>query len=170
MLSVRKTRAEPGGDETIQSVTEMAKAPEELTQEFELSFDYTRSTGPVVGHFLTELRERRIVGVRGSDGRVFAPPPEYHPETAEALQEFVPLGEKGVVQTWCWVREPMSNHLLQKPFAWAMILLEGADVPMLHMVDAGEESRMKTGMEVRVRWAEQTQGHISDIACFEPCV
>src|SRR5262249_46605421 len=26
-----------------------------------------------------------------------------------------------------------------------------------------------TGMRVRARWAARTTGHISDIACFEPC-
>ncbi len=150
-------------------MSETGKELEQLSQEFELSFDYTRSTGPVIGHFLTELRERRITGVRGSDGRVFTPPPEYHPETAEALTEFVPVGEEGVVQSWCWVKKPLANHLLQKPFAWALILLEGADVPMVHMVDAVEEANMKTGMKVRARWAAEPQGHISDIACFEPC-
>lgn len=151
------------------SENETPRELEELRQEFELSFDYTRSTGPVVGRFLTGLRERRIVGVRGGDGKVFAPPPEYHPETFEALTEFVPLDGTGAVQTWCWVKKPLANHLLQKPFAWAMILLDGADVPMLHIVDAGEESKMKTGMKVRVRWAEEPRGHISDIVCFEPC-
>jgi hypothetical protein len=27
---------------------------------------------------------------------------------------------------------------------------------------------MATGMRVRARWAEETVGHIRDIACFEP--
>jgi hypothetical protein len=27
---------------------------------------------------------------------------------------------------------------------------------------------MRTGMRVRIRWAEERQGDIRDIACFEP--
>jgi hypothetical protein len=27
---------------------------------------------------------------------------------------------------------------------------------------------MSTGMRVRIRWAEEREGHIADIACFEP--
>ena len=27
---------------------------------------------------------------------------------------------------------------------------------------------MSTGMRVRARWADETQGFITDIACFEP--
>lgn len=142
---------------------------EVLSQAFELGFTYTRSTGPVVGRFLTELRDRQIVGIRGSDGQVIVPPMEYDPVTAAALDEFVPVGQRGVVTTWSWVKYPREKHLLDHPFAWAMIKLEGADVPMLHMVDAGDESLMKTGMTVEVRWADEPRGHITDIACFVPC-
>jgi uncharacterized OB-fold protein len=40
---------------------------------------------------------------------------------------------------------------------------------MLHAVDAGSAAAMRTGMRVRVRWAECPAGDIRDIACFEPC-
>ena len=40
---------------------------------------------------------------------------------------------------------------------------------MLHAVDAGSAAAMRTGMRVRVRWADSPAGHIRDIACFEPC-
>jgi uncharacterized OB-fold protein len=142
--------------------------PELLTKSFELGYTYTRSTGPVIGHFLTELRAGRIVGTRTSDGRVLVPAAEYDPVSAEALTEFVSVAEEGVVTTWSWVAEPISHHLLQKPFAFALVRLDGADVPMLHMVDAGEEGAMRTGMRVRVRWAAERRGSITDIACFEP--
>lgn len=139
-----------------------------LTKSFELGYTYTRSTGPVIGHFLTELRAGRIVGVRGSDGRVMVPPPEFDPVSAAALDEFVVLGETGTVESWAWVKQPTSHHLLQHPFAFALIRLDGADLPMLHLVDAGEESAMSTGMRVQVRWAPERRGSITDIACFEP--
>ena len=48
----------------------------------EIAFDYTRSLGPVLGQFMTALRERRILGARGADGRVHAPPFEYDPVTS----------------------------------------------------------------------------------------
>jgi uncharacterized protein len=58
--------------------------------------------------------------------------------------------------------------VLQHPFAFALVKLDGADVPMLHVVDAGEESAMRSGMRVKVRWAAERRGSITDIACFEP--
>jgi uncharacterized OB-fold protein len=57
---------------------------------------------------------------------------------------------------------------LQKPFAFALIKLDGADTALLHAVDAGEASRMRTGMRVAARWREERVGHIRDIDCFRP--
>lgn len=133
-----------------------------------LEYPYTRSTGPVIGRFLTGLRDGRIEGIRARDGRVLVPPTEYDPRTGEALDEWVEVGAAGVVTTWTWLDEPRSNNPLQRPFAWALITLDGADTPMLHAVDAGSRDAMRTGMRVRARWRAERQGHITDIECFEP--
>ena len=141
--------------------------PEVLHQAFELGYTYTRSTGPIVGRFLTELKRRNIVGIRSSDGRVIVPPMEYDPETADALSEFVEVGQEGEIVSWAWVKEPREAHPLDVPFAWAMIRLDGADVPLVHCVAAGAESEVSTGARVRAVWADETIGFITDIRCFE---
>ena len=141
--------------------------PEVLSQAFELGFTYTRSTGPVVGRFLTELRDRKIVGIQGSDGRVIVPPMEYDPVTAEELSEFVEVGQQGEIVSFAWVKEPRDAHPLDQPFAWAMIKLDGADVPMIHCVAAAAESDVTTGARVQAVWADETVGFITDIRCFE---
>lgn len=146
----------------------MSNDAEVLRAGFDLGFTYTRSTGPVIGQFLTSLRDKKIIGIKGSEGQVICPPTEYDPKTAEELTEFVDLAETGTVTTWAWVNEPRPKHHLDKPFAWALVKLDGADTAMLHMVDAGSETNMKTGMKVKVRWAEETTGFMTDIACFEP--
>src|ERR1700738_5495542 len=50
-----------------------------LSAPLRLSFDYTRSVGPTLSQFFTALRERRIVGVRGSDGGGYGQPAEVGP-------------------------------------------------------------------------------------------
>lgn len=141
--------------------------PEVLSQAFELGFTYTRSTGPVVGRFLTALRDRQIIGNRASDGRVIVPPMEYDPDTAEALTEFVDVGQAGEVVSWCWVKEPRDAHPLDEPFAWAMIRLDGADVPMVHCIKAASEDAVKTGGRVKAVWVDEPRGFIDDIKYFE---
>jgi len=146
----------------------MSQIEKALTAPHVIEYTYKRSLGPVLSQFFTALRERRVVGVRRKDGTVLCPPKEYDPDTGESLGDMVPLKDTGVVTSWAWVAKPRPQQPLQKPFAYALIRLDGADTPLLHAVDAGSESRMKTSMRVRARWADTTTGAIRDIACFEP--
>ena len=139
-----------------------------LSASMEIRFDYTRSLGPTLSQFMAALAGRRILGARGADGRVHAPPFEYDPVTLAPPAELVPVGPEGSVTTWSWMPQPLEGQPLAHPFAWALIRLDGADTAMLHAVDAGSAAAMHTGMRVRVRWAASTVGHIRDIACFEP--
>ena len=139
-----------------------------LTAPHVLEYPYRRSLGPVIGGFFGALRERRIVGARAADGRVLVPPVEYDPESGEPLSELVDVGPGGVVTTWAWVEKPRPKHPLDRPFAWALIRLDGATSGFLHAVDAGSASRMRTGMRVSPRWRPEPAGGIRDIVCFEP--
>jgi len=137
-----------------------------LSAPLKLSFDYTRSVGPTLSEFFTALRERRIVGARGSDGRVYVPPAEFDPVTYERLTEIVPVASVGTVLSWTWQPEPLEGQPLDRPFAWALIKLDGADVPLLHAVDAGSSDAISTGARVHVHWVDEPAGAITDIAYF----
>ncbi|HMJ13804.1 MAG TPA: OB-fold domain-containing protein [Polyangiaceae bacterium] len=141
---------------------------EVLSARYVLEYTYTRSVGPIIGQFLQGLREGRIQGARTKSGRVIVPPTEYDPFSGEEIQELVDVGTSGVVKTWAWIDEPRATNPLQKPFAWALVQLDGADTALLHAVDVADATRMKTGMRVRARWAEERSGRIQDISCFEP--
>jgi uncharacterized OB-fold protein len=139
-----------------------------LSAPLEIRFDYTRSLGPVLSEFMTGLARQQILGSRSADGRVYVPPAEYDPVTFSPPEELVPVGPEGTVVTWSWQPEPREGQPLERPFAWALIRLDGADTGLLHAVDAGAADQMSTGMRVRPRWAAQRSGHIRDIECFEP--
>jgi uncharacterized protein len=137
-----------------------------LSAPLRLSFDYTRSVGPLLSQFFTALRGRRIVGVRGSDGRVHVPPAEFDPVTYERLTEIVPVSSVGTVASWTWQPQPLEGQPLDRPFAWALIKLDGADTPLLHAVDAGSSDDIATGARVHAHWIDEPVGAITDIACF----
>jgi len=88
---------------------------------YTLEYSHTRSTGPVVGPFLTALRDGRILGIR-CRGRVLA---------------------------WTWIAEPARTHPCSEPFSSATILLDGADTALVHAVRAASMEEMATGMRVR---------------------
>jgi uncharacterized OB-fold protein len=129
---------------------------------------YRRSLGPVVGAFLTGLRDQRVLASRTAEGRVICPPLEYDPDSGDAVDDLVEVGAAGVVTGWTWVAEPLRKHPFDHPFAWALVQLDGADTSMVHALDVASIDDVASGMRVRVRWAEERTGHITDIACFEP--
>ena len=134
---------------------------------FTLEFPYKRSLGPVVGQFLTGLRDARFVGVRSASGRVLVPPLEYDPETGDATGELVEVGVAGVIEEWAWVSEPLRIHPLERPFAWVLVRLDGADTALLHALDVSSPDQVQRGARVRARWRTERRGHITDLECFE---
>jgi uncharacterized OB-fold protein len=143
---------------------------EALHAEHRLEYPYSRSTGPVIGAFLTGLRDGKLLGVRGAGGSVIVPPTEYDPTTGEDTGELVEVGPGGVVETWAWVGEPLRKHPLQTPFAWALIRLDGADTALLHVVDSGAPDALAAGDRVTVRFRPESEriGAMADIEAFVP--
>lgn len=135
---------------------------EALTASHSLEYTYKRSLGPVLSKFFTALRDRHFLGIRRPDGSVMVPPKEYDPDTGQSLDEWVEVSGTGVVTSWSWVEKPRRQQPLDHPFAYALVRLDGADTAFLHVVDGASESEMKTGMRVKVRWADETAGLITD--------
>jgi uncharacterized protein len=133
-----------------------------------VAFDYTRSTGPVLGRFFTGLRDGVILGGRTSSDRVLVPPPEFDPDTHESITDFVEVSPVGTVTAWSWCPEPVAGQPLDRPFAWVQVRLDGADGTLLHALDVASSDGIEPGMRVQVRWAGERVGAITDIACFEP--
>jgi uncharacterized OB-fold protein len=100
-------------------------------------------------------------------GKTLSPPLEYDPATGNSAEpELVEVGPEGEITSWTWVAEPNPNHPLDRPFAFALIKLDGADTAMVHVVD-GPESGLRTGARVRPRWRAERTGYVTDIECYE---
>ncbi|GAB3658568.1 OB-fold nucleic acid binding domain-containing protein [Actinocorallia lasiicapitis] len=137
---------------------------------------YTRSVGPVIGRFLSELRDGRLVGVRTADGRVLFPPTEYDPANGHTVtDEFVEVGPVATVVSFAWVAEPLPGHPFDRPFAWALVRPDGADTAMVHALDVGvydrgakPPKRLRVGLRVRPQFRPERTGDITDILAFRP--
>jgi uncharacterized OB-fold protein len=139
------------------------------TSETKLEFPYSRTLGPVVGAFFAGLREGRLLGIRGADGRVLVPPLEYDPETGDPLNhQMIPVGPEGTVEAWTWVDRPSPKHPLDRPFAFALVRPDGADTSLVSPVDAGSVDAMSTGMRVVARYRSEPHGLITDLEAWEP--
>jgi uncharacterized OB-fold protein len=130
---------------------------------YKIEYPYTRTTGPVVGRFLTALRDGKLIGIRCKD-RVICPPTEFDPDTGDTLEpDFVEVGPGGTVQAWTWIAEPTRKHPFPEPFAFATVLLDGADTALVHAVKCARMQDMSTGMRVRAQWVEPRHSAITDV-------
>lgn len=143
-------------------------APESeiLSADLTNTFDYTRSLGPVLSQFALALRDGRIVGSRGSDDRVSVPPTEFDPTSGAPTTQIVEVAPVGTIESWSWQPSPSDDQPLDRPFAWALIRLDGADTALLHTVAADSPSQVSTGARVHAVWRGARTGRIDDIVSF----
>src|SRR5215472_18707672 len=114
--------------------------------------EYTVTAGHTLSRFLTGLVEGRILGRRCPGCRkVYVPPRGACPTCALPAGGEVAVADAGTVTTFCVVNVPFEGQTMKLPYVYASILLDGADIPLLHLVNApAAETRM--GMRVRAEW------------------
>ena len=150
---------------TFASMTRTLSAP------VTVAFDYTRSTGPVLGRFLTGLRDgvgrRRAVRrtARSSCRRPSSTRSPTQPTRRTSSRSPTPAPSR----RWTWVPEPVKGQPFDRPFAFALVTLDGADVA------APARARRRRARRRRApacgsgcAGATSASAHITDIACFEP--
>ena len=145
----------------------MPETPE-LVAPFVLEYSYKRSTGPVLGAFLTGLRAGQLLGSRTADGRVLMPPSEYDPLTGLATTGLTEVPDSGEIRSWTWLPEPAESSLVDGPHGWALIQIDGTAGALLHLISTPQPQALRAGLRVRAVWREQREGSLRDIAYFEP--
>lgn len=136
-----------------------------------LALPYSYFAGRVGSTFITTLRDKKkIMGVRcDTCGKVFVPPRQTCEKCLEDIRDkWVDLGDTGEVVNFTVVRYS-DGHLPRKaPYALAMIQLDGADTPLVHILDGIDFDKIEIGMRVKAVFAEETTNTILDINHFEP--
>jgi len=136
-----------------------------------LALPYTYFAGRTGSYFLTNLRDHQtIMGVRcNSCDRVFVPPRQTCEVCMEDLSnQWVTLSNQGRVVNHTVIRYD-DRHLPRKaPFVLAMILLKGADTPMVHILEEVDVDHVENGMEVEAVFAPSTTNTLLDIDHFKP--
>ncbi len=138
------------------------KAPVRLT--------YQVTAGKALSRFLAGLVEGRIVGQRcPSCTKVYVPSKGACPTCGVWMEEQVSVADTGTVTTFCIVRVPFEGQTMKLPYVYASILLDGADLPILHLVDMpAAEARM--GLRVKAEWLPPAdrKATMESIRCFVP--
>jgi uncharacterized OB-fold protein len=136
-----------------------------------LALPYTYFAGRVGSKFLTTIRdEKRIMGIKCNKcNKVFVPPRQTCDVCMEDIRDnWVDVQNTGEVTNFTVIRYD-DKHLPKKaPYVLAIIKLDGADTPMVHVVEGIDVDKAKIGMKVQAVFAEETTSTIMDIDHFAP--
>ncbi len=136
-----------------------------------IRLEYRMAAGRAQGRFLKGLSEGRILGQRCPRcGKVYVPPRGLCPVCAVVTDRDVELSDKGTVTTFCVVNLPFSGQQIEIPYVCASVLLDGADVPLFHLVQEVPAEEVRMGMRVEAVWAprEELKPTLESIRHFRP--
>ena len=133
--------------------------------------DYEYVTGRAQSRFLRGIAEGRILGQRCVEcRRVYVPSRGACPRCGVRTEEEVQVSDKGTVTTFCIVRVPSENLSFTPPYVCAAVLLDGADIPFMHVLQECALEDVRMGMRVQAVWVpkEQLGPTMSSIRYFKP--
>jgi uncharacterized protein len=132
--------------------------------------EFEISAGRMMSSFLAGVVEGRLIGRRcGECHKVYVPPRASCPTCGVMLGEEVVVADTGTVTMYCIVNVPFEGQTMKLPYVYASILLDGADLPLLHLIQIPAEE-MRAGLRVKAAWAppEERKPTLESIRWFEP--
>ena len=133
--------------------------------------DYVYVTGRAQSRFLRGIAEGRILGQRCIEcKRVYVPSRGACPRCAVRTEEEVQVSDKGTVTTFCIVRVPSENLAFSPPYVCAAVLLDGANIPLMHVMQECPLEDVRMGMRVQAVWVPKAElgPTMSSIRYFKP--
>jgi uncharacterized OB-fold protein len=135
----------------------------------ELRFRYT--PGRAGSRFLRGLAEGRILGERCSVcGKVYVPPRGACPTDGMPTSEQVDLAHTGTVTSFCVVNVQFYGQAMEVPYVSALVLLDGADLPIMHLIQECPPADVRIGMRVEAVWVPQEElaATLESVKWFRP--
>jgi len=130
------------------------EAPGQLRVTDERTVSYVFEPGLTLSAFYRALADGRIEGGRcASCGAVYVPPHARCPACGSGSMTTVEVADTGTIASFTVVHLPVVGLDVEVPFAWARILLDGADVPIPHVISGVELERVVVDQRVEAVWA-----------------
>jgi uncharacterized OB-fold protein len=86
------------------------------------------------------------------------------------MNELVELPDRGVVSTFCIVNIKFYDQVLEVPYAYGYVLLDGADLPIMHLIQECPVAAIRPGMRVAAVWKDPSEWteSLENIRYFKP--
>jgi uncharacterized OB-fold protein len=133
--------------------------------------EYRFLAGAAQSRFLRGIASGKILGQRCPQcGKVYVPPRGACAADGVATREEVQVADRGTVTTFCVVNVPFYGQKIKIPYVSATILLDGADIGLMHLIQEVDADKVHMGMRVEAVWAppEERGPTLESIRYFRP--
>jgi uncharacterized protein len=140
-----------------------------LATPIRLDFEFT--PGIAQSKFLRGLEEGTFVGQRCHVcGKVYVPSRGSCPTDGVPTTEDVLLSNSGTVTTYCVVNVPFAGQSIEIPYICAQILLDGANLSFMGLLQEIPTDQIRMGMRVEAVWVEPDElgPSLASVKYFRP--
>lgn len=150
----------------------MSVEPEAVTRiSTPIRLEYDVIAGRASTRFLMGLAEGRFLGQRCPVcKKVYIPPRGSCPTDGVPTDESVECAGTGTVTTFCVVNVPFRGQSIQIPYVCAQVLLDGADISFMGLVQEVPAGEVRMGMRVEAVWLppEERGPSLESVKWFRP--
>ena len=140
-----------------------------LATPIRLDFEFT--PGIAQSKFLRGLERGQFLGQRCETcGKVYVPSRGTCPTDGVATTEDVVLGNSGTVTTYCIVNVPFAGQSVEIPYICAQILLDGANLSFMGLLQEIPTDQIRMGMRVEAVWVDESEliPSLASVRYFRP--
>lgn len=122
----------------------------------EMVFQYT--AGEASTRYLRGIAEKKILGGRVAEGeKVYVPPRGADPQLGKPTTEMVEVAHTGTVTSFCVVNVSFYGGTQEIPYVTGLIKLDGADLPIMHLIQECPVDQVRPGMRVEAVWVDDSE-------------
>ncbi len=116
--------------------------------------EYTYTAGAATTRFLRGISQRRILGERAPGGKVYVPSRGADPQLGLPTSEQVEVADVGTLTSFCVVNVAFYGQGMEIPYTSGLILLDGSDLPIMHLIQECPVEAVHIGMRVEAVWVD----------------
>ena len=136
-----------------------------------IRLDFTFTPGVAQSRFLAGLAEGKFMGQRCSVcSKVYVPSRGSCPTDGVPTIEDVELANVGTITTYCVVNVPFAGQSIEIPYICAQVLLDGANLSFMGLIQEVPTDEVRMGMRVEAVWVdrEERSPSLASVRYFRP--
>lgn len=132
--------------------------------------EYRYTAGEATTRFLRGIEQRRILGERAPGGKVYVPSRGADPQLGVPTAEQVELPPVGTLTSFCVVNVAFYGQGMEIPYTSGLILLDGSDLPIMHLIQECPVEDVHIGMRLEAVWVDDAdlKPTLESIRYFRP--